>query len=332
MRLLRKARARTVAFYATCQLVIGCGASHDGPIAATTPTNPSSPTVSGRVVSVIDANNVGITGVHVSVDEENSLQTAEGGVFSASAGTGMHALSFIHPDFIARQTHALSPAADLLVSLMPASFDLAAFEQLSPRTGGLRRWVSNPSLAVLTNSVDYLSAAVHFRVTDHVVPGDGLGCMVNGIASAIDEMSGGALTFDSVTHIAPAVGSYIDVTAIPDGTILVMPARDLGANGRGIAYAGPTPDVLVRGAIWINADVLPLCSTTADGVYPHELGHALGYQHVTLEPSIMSGIGPAPTPTEFDREAIAWIYQRPAGNRAPDVDPPNYTIGVSVRR
>jgi len=47
---------------------------------------------------------------------------------------------------------------------------------------------------------------------------------------------------------------------------------------------------------------------------------------VTLEPSVMSGIDPTSALTPFDREALRIIYQRPPGNRAPDVDPPGYVI------
>jgi hypothetical protein len=52
----------------------------------------------------------------------------------------------------------------------------------------------------------------------------------------------------------------------------------------------------------------------------HELGHALGYKHVTARPSIMNpslGVDV----TEFDRHGAAIAFQRPPGNRAPDTDP-----------
>jgi hypothetical protein len=84
--------------------------------------------------------------------------------------------------------------------------------------------------------------------------------------------------------------------------------------------------VLVRGVVWVSADNLPLCGSTAARVYPHELGHALGYQHVMLEASIMSGVQPTSALTAFDRDAIRIVYQRPPGNRSPDVDPPTYVV------
>jgi hypothetical protein len=61
----------------------------------------------------------------------------------------------------------------------------------------------------------------------------------------------------------------------------------------------------------------------------HELGHALGYQHVQTTPSIMRPtIGPEPT--DFDRAAALIAYQRPVGNRAPDIDPAASSRAVST--
>jgi hypothetical protein len=52
----------------------------------------------------------------------------------------------------------------------------------------------------------------------------------------------------------------------------------------------------------------------------HELGHALGYDHVTSRQSVMNST-PTVEPTPFDRQAAAIVFDRPPGNRAPDVDP-----------
>jgi hypothetical protein len=52
----------------------------------------------------------------------------------------------------------------------------------------------------------------------------------------------------------------------------------------------------------------------------HELGHALGMMHVTERPSIMNPtLGP--DVADFDRAAATIAFDRPIGNRAPDIDP-----------
>jgi len=53
----------------------------------------------------------------------------------------------------------------------------------------------------------------------------------------------------------------------------------------------------------------------------HELGHALGYSHVEGRVSVMNA-QPRYEPTAFDRDVGVLAFQRPPGNRAPDVDPP----------
>ena len=67
------------------------------------------------------------------------------------------------------------------------------------------------------------------------------------------------------------------------------------------------------------------CSSQAgaapfSAVIAHELGHALGFAHVSATPSVMAATVFSDV-TDFDRQAAAIVFQRPAGNRAPDVDP-----------
>ena len=54
----------------------------------------------------------------------------------------------------------------------------------------------------------------------------------------------------------------------------------------------------------------------------HELGHALGYQHVE-NADVDHESGDRPEPTDFDRAGALIAFQRPVGNKSPDVDPAN---------
>ena len=57
----------------------------------------------------------------------------------------------------------------------------------------------------------------------------------------------------------------------------------------------------------------------------HELGHALGYNHVTVVTSVMNS-NARTEPNDFDRTASRIAFQRSPGNRAPDSDPDMYSV------
>lgn len=312
--------------FAAVILTASCGhvdpaAPSDRP-AATPPSN-----ATGQVVSLASPSN-GISNVVISATGAMGTRTDASGFFTLSPATSIYALSLTHPDFIERRTAAALPASGLHVSIIPSTFDQAAFEEFAPRSTatGLRRWTTNPSLVVLRNVLEYDGVNYVPLVTDRQVSEADFNCMVDGVQRAIAPMSDSTLTFKKVNVLSPLAGSRFSVPGTAEGTIVLAAARGVQANGRAAAFAGVQPDVLVRGVVWITADNLPLCGSTAARVFPHELGHALGYQHVTLEPSVMSGIDPTSALTAFDREALRIIYQRPPGNRAPDIDPPGYVI------
>jgi len=56
----------------------------------------------------------------------------------------------------------------------------------------------------------------------------------------------------------------------------------------------------------------------------HELGHALGYQHVIAQPSVMNA-NARTEPNAFDRNGAKLAFQRPPLNRTPDIDPDPFT-------
>jgi hypothetical protein len=313
-------------------LIVAIGATMNcGRVAPTSPGEPPSPVVAidatGQVVA-IGSPVSGISNVVISGVGLISARTDASGFFSINTRTSTYPLLLTHPDFVERRTAAILPASGLHVSMIPLTFDRAAFEELAPRAGdtGLRRWTADPSLIVLTNVVEYDGVAYDPLVTDRRVPDADFGCLVSGVQRAIAPMSDNVMTFKKVDVVSPPAGSRFSIPGTTEGTIVVAVARGLSANGRASAFAGIRPEVLVRGVVWVSAENFPLCGSTAARVYPHELGHALGYQHVTLEASVMSGIQPTSALTGFDRDAIRIVYQRPPGNRAPDVDPPAYVV------
>ena len=293
----------------------------------TQPTSVVPSNATGQVVS-IESLATGISDVVISGVGAREARTDAGGFFTLDANRSAYPLLLTHPHFVDRRTAAVLPASGLHVSMIPSTFDRAAFEEFAPRgtTTGLRRWMANPSLTVLANVVMYDGVAYDPVVTDRQVADVDFGCMLDGVQRAIAPMSDGVMTFKKVDVLSLPAGSRFSIPSTPEGTIVLAVARGLLANGRASAFAGTEPNVFVRGVVWVSADNLPLCGSTASRVYPHELGHALGYQHVTLEPSMMSGIQPTSALTPFDRDAIRIVYQRPPGNRSPDVDPPAYVM------
>jgi hypothetical protein len=61
----------------------------------------------------------------------------------------------------------------------------------------------------------------------------------------------------------------------------------------------------------------------------HELGHALGYGHVTARESVMNSSGRI-QPNSFDRDASKIAFQREPGNRSPDSDPDQFTTNATT--
>jgi hypothetical protein len=145
---------------------------------------------------------------------------------------------------------------------------------------------------------------------------------------AIGEMTDGQLRFTRIERRRTPDQTRFSPAELPEGTMIIMAAKHLGANGRAMGYAGNNPFVLVRGTIFYNLNWVDACSADWRTVFLHELGHALGYalqNHVLRISSIM---GSARALTQFDRDVIAIVYQRTPGNRTPDVDPDGYTTNL----
>jgi hypothetical protein len=292
--------------------------------------------MTGQVVSALGARE-SIGGVTVSANGLGEAITDGTGAFKLNAASaGLYSLALRKGGFIDRSTRMRAPGDSPGISVIPDSFDLAAFEEFSPRSSGLRKWRSNPVLVIYRTMVDYRTASADFTEYEFVDRDQGdsnAGCVASHLQAAIREMSGGALSFDSVRIEAAAPGTRINILGQPEGTVVALSTKNLLFAGRAIGYVGSQALTYSRGMILFNADSLQPCAgfESVRYTFTHELGHVLGYawNHMTKASSIM-GAFPPPSfaPTAFDRDAIAIIYQRPVGNTAPDIDPGEYSLNV----
>ena len=310
-------------------LVSACGPTPDGPSPIPGPNPRPVFQTTVRVVSAL-SEQVGLPQVALTVANGVQQQTDDAGLSVIRAESPATVpLRLLHPAFLERETAVRIPDDRTIdLSLIPSTHDLIAFEEFSPRTAGLRRWTRNPRLLVLTHAVDFSRATLGFLeypVIDRPISRAQLDCLAAGVGDALREMSGGHLSWDSVDFGEVEPGTTFRTDATPEGTIVVLPSVSLGAGGRGIGYVGSEPFVLSRGAVWMSADFMNYCLISV--LYRHELGHALGYQHVTRTVSIMSTGLPAGL-TDFDRDSIAILFQRRPGNFYPDRDPSGVSLNV----
>lgn len=260
-----------------------------------------------------------------------SLQPSPGGTFNITVSA---------PGYVQRRTRLALPGNAVALSLIPTSFDLAAFDAMArTHEGQLVRWTSTPNLIFQRNLLDYSDDAggSSYMVLNESLSDADLACLETRAREAVGLMSGNALAAGTSTTTAVMPGTRVDGTAT--GAITVWAARNLGGSaGRGgISYRIPALTV-AAGIVFLEVAQPgnPNQASCAGNVnvLRHEIGHALGYQHVETRASVMQPVN-APAPTPFDQQAFTVFYKRGPGNSSPDTDTATFranAFGRLVRR
>jgi hypothetical protein len=291
--------------------------------------SPTIVTTSGRVIDAVSQ--AGLAGVTINGGAV-SLQSDLGGGFSVTGAPGSIVspllLTFAGPSSVPRQTSLLVPGRDAIVSLIASTFDLTSFNEMF-RTPELDRWTTAPPLKIETRTGQFASQS-----TDPVTTiGDAMsdaeyGSIVADLTTALAALSGNTFTaFASVSRQDSPPGTVVSVFG--DGVITVMRVRGMesaiGAVGLGAAYV-LTDGTVVGGMVLLDRDFDQSHSGFVQQVRQHELGHAMGYSHVVSRDSVMNPTtGPSAVINDADRLGARVAFERPPGNRTPDIDPSAFT-------
>lgn len=291
---------------------------------------------SGRVVDAISQ--AGVGGVTVSGAAISTAVSDAAGVFSVSAISAAGdplTVVFNGPSVVERHTGLRVPGRDATVSLMPGSFDLQSFNEMF-RAPMLLRWTTAPPLVIETRAAQFttVGAPVVTTVADQMSD-DEFSALVADLTWALPQLTGGTFTqFASVTRQTSSPSAAVSV--LNPGQITVV--REVGLT-TGSGYWGysrwqfQSDGTITGGMVSIDRDFERSGSIYRRSLRSHELGHALGYNHVMSRPSVMNSVATI-EPTPWDRDACVIAFERSPGNRTPDVDPTGYSpnrLGLSAR-
>jgi hypothetical protein len=328
---------RRAALWAALAIALaGCQRTQSSSSSPTTPTTPQTPSGSGLSGVTVDAaTDQPLSGVTVKIDGVGEVTSDATGSFriAASDPSDVRAVTVSSVATVDRRTHVRAPGPTATLSLIPTSFDLRSFDEMARGNGSILRWVSAPPIVVQRRVLDFTGLS-HGNLTDADYAATGatmsdaeVSSLVGDFTWGLPQLSGSVITgFSGETRETAAEGSRVTVARA--GAITVARYRGFTAGTNFLAYtrwAWNADGELQAAVIMMDADFETSGSPFLRPLRVHELGHAMGYTHVTLRTSVMNGLARI-EPNAFDRDAGKIAFRRPPLNRTPDIDPDPYSL------
>jgi hypothetical protein len=303
------------------------------PATPPTPPVPSGPGVSGVAVDTLTSSPLGGVTVKINGVGETTTNADGGFILSAADPEQIHPVTLSSPAIVSRLTRLRVPGPAAMLSLIPASFDLAAFDQMVRPSGILHRWTSAPRVVVLSRVLKFtnVSDAEYVALGETMSDGEVSGLLAD-LAWTLPQLTGNTFgAFAEELRESAAEGDRVRVSR----TGLIVVARYDGLTAA-TGYWGYTRWAW-NGAGEMSAGIVMLDRNFDAGGSPyrrslraHEFGHALGYTHVTVRNSVMNQDART-EPNAFDKDAARIAFQRSPLNRTPDIDPDPFTGNLRSR-
>ena len=197
----------------------------------------------------------------------------------------------------------------IFAGAIAATHDAAVHELLEGHAGRRQSWASAPALVIETSVMDYASGDLTsgFNAVDAQLTNAEIAQLRDDLTEALGELTAGTLqAFRSISLERTTPGHVVRV--LRPGQIVVGRFRGVQAGTGNLGYGGRLAHggTITQAAVVLD-ETFDRESSDRLLLRTHELGHALGLNHVESQPSVMNPhVGTSLT--DFDRVAIRQAF------------------------